>query len=154
MGHKFSYLTDATHETLTDNVKRMVNGWGRCKTSIYNILDGSDDDPFCEFLSMYTGAIKGGVTTEHWDAELAFARERHGRQAMRTADVAETMSASMKSGHATIERYFDAVKDGTFTLEELTEIEKLLVDQAESLKEVQQALKFKRQQLQKTGGRK
>jgi hypothetical protein len=70
-------LTDATIDTLTDNVKRLSDWKG--KTHIYNILDGTDTDPFAPFFSIYKGVLRAGLSTSHWDAELEHERRRHGR---------------------------------------------------------------------------
>lgn len=73
-------LSDATRDTLEDNVKAMCAGWNKCKTTVYNILDGTDADPFPPFLSIYVGALRGGLSTEHWDTEFAIAHQRVGKR--------------------------------------------------------------------------
>jgi hypothetical protein len=73
-------LSDATRDTLEDNVKAMCAGWNKCKTTVYNILDETDPDPFPPFLSMYNGALRGGLSTIHWDTELNLAQARNRKQ--------------------------------------------------------------------------
>jgi hypothetical protein len=71
------HLSDATRDTLEDNVKAMCAGWNKCKTTVYNILDETDADPFPPFLSMYNGALRAGLSTVHWDTELNLAQARN-----------------------------------------------------------------------------
>ena len=73
-------LSDATRDTLEDNVKAMCDGWNKCKTHVYNTLDETTADPFPPFLSMYNGALRGGLSTVHWDTELNLAHARHAKQ--------------------------------------------------------------------------
>lgn len=88
------YLTDATNDTLTDNVKRLSAGWGKGKTHIYNILDGTDCDPFAPFLSMYRGVLRSGLSTSHWDAELEHERRRYGHGTGGAAKMPREVSAA------------------------------------------------------------
>lgn len=80
-------LSDATHDTLEDNVKRLVAGWQKSKTHIYDILSGVTRDPFPEFQSMYRGALKAGISTALWDAELEQDRRRYGSRRASPASV-------------------------------------------------------------------
>lgn len=73
-------LSDATRDTLEDNVKPMCDGWNKSKTHVYNILDETVQDPFPPFLSMYNGALRAGLSTIHWDTELNLAQARNKRK--------------------------------------------------------------------------
>ena len=78
MAREVFTLSDATHDTLEPNVKKMMRGWEKSKTHIYDILDETAADPFGPFRSMYRGALRAGVSTAHWDAELEHDRNTLG----------------------------------------------------------------------------
>lgn len=143
-------LSDATQDTLTDNVKAMMRGWNKCKTHIYNILDETTQDPFPEFQSMYRGALKGGLSTSHWDTELEFDRDRYGKTAKRP-DVFECFGNELHKQNALVERYFEAIKDGELSLAEIDDLENRMIDCRDAINENVQALKLKRLQLEKKG---
>jgi hypothetical protein len=75
------FLTDATKRTFRvkddANVKQVAAGWDKSPSYIYAIADAEKNDPFCSFVAMYEGLCRGGVSTEHYDRELAFVRHKH-----------------------------------------------------------------------------
>lgn len=140
-------LSEATRETFEDNVKAICAGWNKCKTHVYNILDGTVADPFPPFYSAYCGTLKGGVSTSHWDADLEYARERFMRH-LPPADLAASVSALLKKQNRTIERYFEAVEDGDLSAAEIDAMERLLIAERDAIGKTLHALKLKREQLE------
>ena len=88
-------LTDATADTLTDNVKRLTAGWNKSKTHIYNILEENEVDPFAPFISLYRGVLRSGLSTAAWDAELEHERRRYGRGSNGAVKIREVSAAQV-----------------------------------------------------------
>jgi hypothetical protein len=144
---RYSYLTDATREALTDKVKAMAAGWNKSESFIYQILEENKDDYFAAFLSMYQGACKGGVPTEAWDNELAYIRQKYHRE-IPERETAEVFQNKFKSSNAIFESYLAAIADGKLTLEEVKDLE-LLLDADDGIKAgVRAALRSHRAKLE------
>ncbi len=144
-------LTDATHDTLSDNVKPMASAWNKSQRHVYKILGEESNDPFAMFLSMYRAAAKAGLTTSHWDSELEFVRQRFISQ-MPAKELAACFNAKLRDQNRTIERYMEATQDGEWTLEELDEIENMLLAESDVIRLSLRTIKLKREKLEQSVG--
>lgn len=122
---EYDYLTDATREVLTDNVKPIAGGWNKCFQYIYGILQGEKKDPFAPFLSFYRGVLKGGVSTAPWDRELAHERQRYSGESP-GREVCEAITDKFSGNNKLLEKYLAAIQDGKLSLAELDELEPLV----------------------------
>lgn len=145
----YDYLTDATKEVLTDNVKAAARGWDKCTQWIYQILSGEKKDPFAYFRSIYEGMCKGGVSTAAWDNDLEYLRIKHTRRTERGRRRAmEAFSDAFKSHNRLAERYIETIADGELSLDECKELEDLLDSGDPHRLAVRQALKQHRLKLE------
>lgn len=144
-------LTDATRDTLEDNVYTIADAWNKSQRHVYKILGEESNDPFAMFLSMYRAAAKSGITTSHWDSELEFTRERF-LSSLPASELAACMKAKLGGQNRTIERYVAAAEDGEWTIDEIDEIENMLLAEQDSIKLGLRALKFKREKLEQEFG--
>jgi hypothetical protein len=76
----YDILTDATAEVLGGNAKTIAIGWDKCPQYIYDIAKGDRKDPYAYFRSIYEGTLRGGVSTEAWDDDMARLRARYAGQ--------------------------------------------------------------------------
>lgn len=148
MREDYDYLTDATRDGLTDQVKPTASGWGKCTSYIYGILDGSKKDPFAPFRSFYEGLCKGGVSTAEWDNDLAYLRQKHQNRFIER-DPSQAFQDKFTSHNAIFERYLAAIADGKLTLEEVRSLEMLLDADDVIKKGVREALTAHRVKLEK-----
>lgn len=134
----YDYLTDATRDGLTDNVKRFAAGWGKCIQYVYDILQGDRKDPYAFFRSMYEGLCAGGVSTDAWDRDMAYLREKYAGRRVRELQPTEAFKDKFHGHSQLIEQYMHAISDGTLDLDEtknlldLIAIEKPLTDTLET----------------------
>jgi hypothetical protein len=139
-------LTDATHDTLHDNVKPIANAWNKSLRHLYKILAEETNDPFAMFLPMYRAACKAGVTTSHWDSELEFERQKFMSK-LPAKEIGACFVTQLQKENRKTERYLEAVQDGEFTLEELDELENLLIAECDAIKLSLRGIKMKREKL-------
>lgn len=144
-------LTDATHDTLTDNVKPIANAWNKSLRHVYKVLAEETNDPFAMFLSLYQAACKAGVTTSHWDSELEFLRQKFIDR-MPAANLASCFAEKLRDQNRTIERYVEAAQDGEWTLDEVDELENALLAESDAIKMGLRSLKLKREKLEQMSG--
>jgi hypothetical protein len=140
-------LTDATHDTLTDNVKAISLAWKKSLRHVYKILSEETNDPFAMFLSLYRAACKAGVSTSHWDSDLEFERQRTISK-LPAKEVGACFVAQIQKQNRTIERYMEATQDGELSLEELNELENMLIAERDAISLSLQGIKLKREKLQ------
>lgn len=134
---KHDYLTDATRETLAENVKAVADAWGVTDRYIYLIVGEERADPMraSAFLDHYEKLCKRGVSVEKYDREMAFMREKHARSNVRQPS--EAFKDTFSGHNQLFERYLAAISDGTLDLAETNDIldligiEKPLIDQLE-----------------------
>jgi hypothetical protein len=139
-------LSDATRDTLTDNVKAIAGAWNKCPSYVYAILDSEKTDPLAPALSLYTAILKAGVSTAAIDNEFEFLRLKHDRD--RPFDsVTIEFTEKLRRHSQTTERYIEALEDGKLTLTEAAELEKLVEKELDVLKLLHNGLKFKKERL-------
>ena len=150
MREDYDWLTDATRDTLTDNVKAISAGWDKCRQYIYQILSGEKKDLFAGFRSMYEGACSGGVSTSHWDNELAYIRQKHARE-NGSRDATDAFSDKFKGNNNLFESYLQAISDGKLTLKELDDLEPLVDIEEDLIKVLKKAMRSHRLKLERKG---
>ena len=136
-------LTDATRDTLRDKTKPMASGWDKCTRYIDMILASDKTDPFAPFLLMYRGALRAGIATTHWDAELEHERLKYDRQTP-VREAAACFKDKLRNHNETISRYLEYLADGKLDEDEIEELERLIALEMDSLSLVRQSLKFKK----------
>jgi hypothetical protein len=146
---EYDYLTDATRDVLTDNVKAAKNGWDKCSQYIYQILSGEKRDFYAGFRSMYQGMCNGGVSTARWDEDLAYIRERADAN-RNHREVTEAFSDKFKGNNQLFETYLAKIADGKLTLSELDELEPLVEIEDGLLRVLKKAMRAHRIKLEKT----
>jgi hypothetical protein len=122
---EYDYLTDATRDGLTDRVKAVAAGWGKCIQFIYGILQGERKDPFAYFRSFYIGLCQGNVPTSPWDNDLALIRAQYSPD-LPEKDVTQAAQATFHNHGELFEKYLAAISDGKITLAELDELEPIV----------------------------
>ncbi len=148
MREDYNYLSDPTKDTLSSNVKAMAAGWGKSEQYIYQILSGEKADFFPAFLSMYLGALKGGVSTCHWDNELEFARFRH--QKPKNIKDASVCFIEKSNGHnSTLGVFIEALADGELDAAEIKKLEACLEKERQNIELIETMLRFKKDLLEK-----
>jgi hypothetical protein len=147
MPREFYALTDATKETLTDNVKALAIAWDKSTRWVQRILSEDADDPFAPFLSLYTAVAKAGLSTANYDAELEFVRRRYQRRLSPEA-AALSFKAQLHSHNETLEKYVECMEDGRLDLEEIDDLERLLIRERDALNLNLQGLKLMKEKLQ------
>lgn len=147
----YDFLTDATRDGLTDNVKPAASGWGKCIQYLYGILQGEKKDPFAPFRSFYEGLCKGGVSTATWDHDLAYIREKYARQKANTPNLSKAVHTKFRSGNAILDRYLAAIADGKWALSEIDELQNLLDVDDEAKNYVRRALANLRVRIEQAG---
>lgn len=145
---KTDYLHDATKATFKDNVKAIADGWDKSERFIYQILAEERADNFPAFLEQYTGVLKGGVNTQHYDNELAYARQRFGRS-LNVKSEAECFKGHSEAHSKTMVRFIEHFADGNLSLEEIKDIEGCLNREEENLSMIRIMLNFRKGQLEK-----
>lgn len=149
MPRKIHGLSDATKDTLTDNVKAMSNAWDCSPSFIYQVLREEKADPFPPFREMRQAALKAGISTEHWDSDLEFDSSRYLAK-LPGKELAVCFNAQLQKQNRTIERYMEATQDGEFTLAEIDELENMLIAEMDAIRLSLRGLKLKREKLQET----
>lgn len=144
----YDYLTDATKEVLTDNVKAAVSGWDKCSQWIYQILSGDSKDPFAYFRSIYEGMLKGGVSTAPWDNDLEYLRVKHTRTSQPARQATEAFNDIFKGHNQLFERYLAYIADGKLTHEECRDLENLIEIEEPTIATLKVALKQHRAKLE------
>lgn len=140
-------LTDATKETLTDNVKAVSSAMGKNQSYFYAILKEDKTDPFAPFEKLYRGALKAGLSTIHWDNELEYARQRYGKQE-KVKSESECFTDKMQKHSSTVSKFVQFIADGKLTLEEIKELENCLNEEEQNLEMIRTMLNFKKQILE------
>lgn len=138
MNKEYDYLTDATRETLSENVKAAADAWDVTPRYIYLIIGEERPDPMhaSAFIEHYEKLCKRGVSTERYDRELAFAHAKYnGRRPEREAN--DAFKDTFHGHNMLFERYLAAIADGTLDAAEtndmldLIAVEKPLIEQLE-----------------------
>lgn len=142
------YLTNATRDVLTDNVKAAASGWDKCLQYIYSILKSEKRDPYAPFRSMYEGMCRGGVSTSHWDEDMAYIRQRYARRRS-TPEPAAAFTDTLKGHNTLFERYLRAIADGRLTIEELDDLEPLVRTEQELIAVLKHAMREHRIKMEK-----
>jgi len=130
----YSYLSEETKDTLTDNVKAMADGWGKSREYLYQILRSEKDDFFPPFEAMYRGALKGGVSTAEWDRKLAYLRGTVRPERPRT--VAEILATKVGDDSSTTQLLLEAIRDGRIDDNEKAQIRKALAAEQRDINEI------------------
>ena len=144
----YDFLTDASRDVLTDNVKAVASGWDKCSQWIYQILSGEKKDPFAYFRSIYEGVCKGGVSTAAWDNDLAYIRQKYARDHA-SIEATEAFSNTFKGNNQLFENYMTAISDGKLSLEELDDLEPLVEVEEGLIRVLKKAMRAHRLKLEK-----
>lgn len=152
MAQEYYGLSEATKETLTDNVKRIAIAWDKSTRWVQRILSEGANDWFAYFLSMYTAVAKAGLSTSHWDAELEFVRNRWMKKLSPDAAIV-SFKSKLHSQHETLEKWVEFMEDGQLSCEEIEELERLLVREQDGITLAMQSLKFQKEKLNQGGPR-
>lgn len=145
MPKKLFGLSDATRETLTDNVKAMAAAWD-CSTSfIYQVLREEKADVYSPFHEFYCALLKAGISTAAFDNDMEFERERYARRLGR-ADLAVSMKDKLHRHNELLERYVGMLQDGLIDSAEAAELEQMLDREEDAIKLIRQALKLRKEE--------
>lgn len=147
MREDYDFLSDATKETLAGNVKAISRGWEKSDKYLYQILSGEKADFFPAFLSMYTGALKSGVSTCHWDNELEFARYRYGKP-KQSADATDCFKEKLRVQNMTMTKFIESFADGEFDEQEIKDLEACLTREKQNIEMIETMLNFRKDILQ------
>lgn len=143
MPKKIFGLSEQTKETLTDNVKAMAAAWD-CSTSfLYQILKEEKADVYPPFREFYVSMLRAGISTEQFDSDLEFERDRHAKR-IGTADASEYFKDKIHRHNQLLERYVECLTDGEIDDRESAELERLLEKELDAINLIRQALKLKR----------
>jgi hypothetical protein len=129
-------LTDATKDTLTDNVKQIAHTWDKCVSYVYAILTSEKTDPYAPFRKLYAAAVRAGVPTFHWENDMAEIRLRaEKRKPVKTP--AEVLIEKVKSDAHTDTIIISAIEDGNITDDEAKDIEAAIARERELLDSIE-----------------
>lgn len=144
---EYDYLTDATRDVLTDNVKAIASGWDKCSQWIYQILSVEKKDPFAYFRSIYEGVLKGKVSTAAWDNDLEYLRIKYASDNP-AQEATDAFSKKFKGNNQLFERYLAYIADGKLTLTECKDLESLIDIEEITITALKTALKQHRAKLE------
>jgi len=117
------YLSDATKDTLKENVKAVADAWDCTERYVYQIIAEERRDPMSAsaFLVGYDKLCKRGVSTEKYDREMAFSREKYSRSVIRQPG--EAIQKQFHEFSRFTEEFMQGISDGSL---DLAETERLL----------------------------
>jgi hypothetical protein len=142
------YLTDATKDTLTDNVSAISRGWDKSSGYIYEILREDKADPFAPFLSLYKGVVRSGISTCHFDNELEFIRTRFAKNKP-AKEATECFTEKLNVQNLTMAKFIESLKDGELDIDEIKELEMCLEREKQNIQMIEVMLNFKRSVLER-----
>jgi hypothetical protein len=138
-------LTDATKDTLTDHVKPIAAAWDKCGSYVYAILTSEKTDPYAPFRSLYEAAVRSGLSTYHWDNDLADIRaEKSHRRS--TKSPGEVLIAKIRSDAHTDAIIVSAIEDGKITDDEADEIFEAVAKERELLDSIETLLRDRKRE--------
>lgn len=143
MAREIFTLSDATRDTLTDNVKAIAGAMGKTDKYLYAILSEDKTDPFAPFENLYKGVLKAGLSTCHWDNHLEFHRYRFGGQ-QNPKDATTCFKEKMNFHSLTLSRFIEAFSDGEFDEREIRLIEESLDKEENNIGAIRAMLNFRK----------
>jgi hypothetical protein len=149
------YLTDATRDTLKENVKAVADAWDVTDRYIYLIIGEERGDPMhaAAFFDHYGKLRKRGVSTDLFDRELAYLREKHAKGGA-SRDVGEAMKDKYHVFSQFFEKLMQSMADGTLDAAETDDLLDILAVLEPLMQTGKQALLAHKAKLEVNGERK
>jgi hypothetical protein len=132
-------LSDETRKVMTGHVADIAEEANVTTTAIYNILGGTQTDPFAPFEHYYAASVRAGAPVAHWRDRLDAIDARYG-EGQKPKTLHQCLVDKIDSDAKTNMELVEALHDGDLSDHERARIQGLIRTERERLDALEKAV--------------